>query len=109
MHVIRASRRRRSGGRLGRLVAGVRAAALLGGVLSVGLDLTGPAAPLFRRGHLGVYSPTGGLIAFVRNVPGRPVIYRVSPFAGQVRLTAGSQPDWQPVAPAPTQQAEGGA
>jgi Tol biopolymer transport system component len=63
----------------------------------VGLDVTVLASPAFRRAYEGVYSPSGGSIAFVRNVRGRPVIYLAGVTAGPVRLIAGSQPDWQPV------------
>ncbi len=71
-----------------------------GGCTPAGLDLTVLASPAYLGGYQGVYAPTGsGLIAFVRNVHGRPVIYTAGPLAGPVRLTAGSQPDWQPVLP----------
>jgi hypothetical protein len=73
----------------------------------VGLDLTVPTippAPEYLGGYEGVYSPTGGFIAYVRNAHGRPVIYTAGPFAGPGRLTGGSEPDWQP-----THQAKGGA
>jgi len=76
----------------------------------VGLDLTVlPPSPSYLGGYQGVYAPTGtGLIAFVRNVRGRAVIYVAGPLAGPARLTGGSQPDWQPVVPARTQHAKGG-
>jgi hypothetical protein len=77
-----------------------------------GLDLTVqlPPSPSYLGGYQGVYAPTGtGLIAFVRDVHGRPVIYVAGPLAGPARLTGGSQPDWQPVIPVTTAQAKGGA
>jgi len=46
-----------------------------------------------------VYSPVGRNIAYVRNVRGRPEIYvgfSASSPDGAL-LTAGSQPDWQPL------------
>jgi hypothetical protein len=50
-----------------------------------------------------VYSPTGRQITYVLNVHGKPEVYvgvnRQSP--GGTWLTAGSQPDWQPLAGAP--------
>ena len=78
-----------------------------------GVYLTLPPSPIpssaFPGAFQGVYAPSGsGLIAFVRDGHGRPVIYLANPRAGLVRLTGGSQPDWQPVVPA-THQARGGA
>jgi hypothetical protein len=74
-----------------------------------GLDLTVLASPEYPGGYQGVYAPSGsGLIALVRTVHGRPVTYLASPRAMVARLTAGSQPDWQPVVPATTDQARGG-
>jgi hypothetical protein len=73
----------------------------------VGLDLTIKAAPAFPGGYEGVYSPDDLVIAYVHNRHGNPVIYVAdrpaagSQLAGPIRLTAGSQPDWQPVAPPP--------
>jgi Tol biopolymer transport system component len=69
------------------------------------------AAPAFPRSYQGVYSPTGRFIAFVRNAHGRPVIYlaSASPRAAPIRLTADSQPHWQPILPTTTQQAKDGA
>jgi len=77
----------------------------------VGLDLTVqlPPSPAYLGGYQGVYSPTGNLIAYVRKLHGRPVIYVAGPLSGPARLTGGSQPDWQPVVPTTTQQAKGGA
>ena len=66
----------------------------------VGLDLTVTASPAFPRAYEGVYSPSGGWIAFVRNAHGKPVIYLAGVRARPDRLTGGSQPDWQPVAAA---------
>jgi WD40-like Beta Propeller Repeat len=53
-----------------------------------------------------VYSPTGGHVAFVRDASGMPQIYlTVNDPAGAQRdarlLTAGTQPDWQPLAAVP--------
>lgn len=67
----------------------------------VGLVQTIGAALTFPGGYEGVYSPSGGLIAYVHNRHGKPVIFLGNPFAAPIRLTAGSQPDWQPVAAPP--------
>ncbi|HUB41821.1 MAG TPA: hypothetical protein VMA72_23500 [Streptosporangiaceae bacterium] len=75
----------------------------------VGLDLTVLAAPQYSGGYQGVYSPSGDLVAYVRGIHGRPVIFVANAFATPARLTAGSQPDWQPVAGATSEQAKGGA
>lgn len=53
-----------------------------------------------------VYSPAGSHVAFVRNGRHGPVIYLVvppsaSPVLHPHRLTTGTEPDWQPVAPFP--------
>lgn len=66
----------------------------------VGLDQTIKASPAYPGGYEGVYSPSGALIAYVHNRRGRPVIYLADPLIAPTRLTAGSEPDWQPVAPA---------
>jgi hypothetical protein len=71
-----------------------------------------PPAPEYLGGYQGVYAPTGTFIAFVRNAHGRPVIYLANLDLSRqtaVRLTGGSEPDWQPVAAAATHQAKGGA
>ncbi len=64
----------------------------------VGLDQTIKAAPGYLGGYDGVYSPSGGLIAYVHNRRGKPVIYLGDPLTAPIRVTAGSEPDWQPVA-----------
>ena len=64
-----------------------------------GLDLEVTAAPVIPGAYQGVYSPTGTLIAYVRNVHGRAEIYVVvngDSLAGPTRLVAGTEPDWQP-------------
>ncbi|HUA43114.1 MAG TPA: DPP IV N-terminal domain-containing protein [Streptosporangiaceae bacterium] len=64
----------------------------------VGLDLTIGATPAYLGGYDGVYSPSGGLFAYVvDNRRGKPRIYLGGPPRMHVRLTTGSEPDWQPV------------
>jgi hypothetical protein len=75
----------------------------------VGLDLTVLAPPQYAGGYQGVYSPSGDFVAYVRGIHGRPVIFVANAFAWPSRLTAGSQPDWQPVVATTTEQAKGGA
>jgi len=70
-----------------------------------GVDLTIGAAPILPGGYQAVYSPSGGYLAYVLGGRSGPVIYLYSP-AGTVPLPAralisGTQPDWQPVRPAP--------
>lgn len=72
----------------------------------VGLVQTIGSALTFPGGYEGVYSPSGGLIAYVQNRHGKPVIFLGNPLAAPIRLTAGSQPDWQPV-PVPPPPASG--
>jgi hypothetical protein len=74
-----------------------------------GLDLTVLAPTQYPGAYQGVYSPAGNAIAYVRSIHRRPVIFVANQFAGPARLTGGSQPDWQPVAAATTNQAKGGA
>jgi hypothetical protein len=72
-----------------------------------GLDLTILASPVIPGAYEGVFSPTGDYIAYVRNVRGVPEIYAADDFPGVPSgsgariLTAGTQPDWQPLAPLP--------
>ena len=74
-----------------------------------GLDLTVLAPTQYPGAYQGVYSPTGGFIAYVRTIHGQPVVFVASQLAGPTRLTRGGQPDWQPVAATTTNQAKGGA
>jgi hypothetical protein len=74
----------------------------------VGLDEHVLAAPQDAGAFEGVYSPDGTRIAFARTSHGSTEIYLagVSALAGSVtRLTAGTQPDWQPVISAVAQEA----
>jgi Dipeptidyl peptidase IV (DPP IV) N-terminal region len=68
-----------------------------------GIDLTIGNTPMIPGAYQAVWSPDALQIAYVRNVRGEPSIYlwsrrgrRSSP-----PLTTGSQPDWQPLIPAP--------
>jgi hypothetical protein len=80
------------------------------GRLRLNGHLTVLAQPEYPGGYAGVYAHSGsGLIAFVRQVHCPLVTYLASPRARPARLTAGSQPGWQPVAAAMTQQTKGGA
>jgi hypothetical protein len=66
----------------------------------VGLDISVGAAPRIHGAYQGVFSPSGGYIAYVRNVAGHPEIYQVlnnEDLSDPVQLVAGSQPDWQPL------------
>ena len=72
---------------------------------ATGIDLTPGSAPILPGAYQAVYSPGGVYLAYVRNHHGTPEIYLYSP-PGIVplpshALTAGTQPDWQPVRPAP--------
>ena len=70
-----------------------------------GINLQIGSPTILPGAYQAVYSPTGRHIAFVRNARGTPEIYLGlnSPLAGTspTLLTAGTQPDWQPVAPFP--------
>jgi hypothetical protein len=70
----------------------------------IALFITGPT--IVPGAYQAVYSPTGRQFAFVRNARGKPEIYvtvndpaNANPDAKL--LTAGTEPDWQPVAPFP--------
>ncbi len=66
----------------------------------VGLELQIGATPVVPGGYQGVYSPTGFYVAYVLNTHGHAEIYTelVDVLPKSVPgLTAGSQPDWQPV------------
>lgn len=72
---------------------------------ATGIDLTPGSAPILAGAYQAVYSPSGVYLAYVRNHRGTPEIYLYSP-PGIVplparALTAGTQPDWQPVRPVP--------
>lgn len=72
---------------------------------ATGIDLTPASAPILPGAYQAVYSPSGVYLAYVRNRRGGPEIYLYSP-PGIVALparalTSGTQPDWQPVRPAP--------
>jgi WD40-like Beta Propeller Repeat len=72
---------------------------------ATGIDLSPGSAPILAGAYQAVYSPSGGYLAYVRNHRGTPEIYLYSP-PGIVplparALTAGTQPDWQPVRPVP--------
>jgi dipeptidyl aminopeptidase/acylaminoacyl peptidase len=76
-----------------------------GGCSHSGIMLT-ITGPVVRPGaYEAVYSPTGGDVAYVRNGPLGAVIYLARVSAGPRRLqpprrlTTGTEPDWQPVAP----------
>jgi Dipeptidyl peptidase IV (DPP IV) N-terminal region/WD40-like Beta Propeller Repeat len=70
----------------------------------IALQITAPA--ILPGAYQAVFSPTGRQIAFVRNVRRVPEIYLSinDPATAQAHarlLTAGTEPDWQPVAPFP--------
>jgi Dipeptidyl peptidase IV (DPP IV) N-terminal region len=66
-----------------------------------GIDLRVGASPTRPGAYQAVYSPTGGQIAYVLNTRGVPTIYTAStnPATSDVGtvLTAGTEPDWQPL------------
>jgi Dipeptidyl peptidase IV (DPP IV) N-terminal region len=68
-----------------------------------GIDLTIGSSPALPGAYEAVYSPSGAFLAYVKNVHSTPEIYIQSPptVSPVIRraLTAGSQPDWQPLAP----------
>jgi WD40-like Beta Propeller Repeat len=67
-----------------------------------GIDLGIGSSPVIPGAYDAVYSPTGRAIAYVQDAGGAPEIYlalNVASPAGTL-LTAGSQPDWQPIAAA---------
>ncbi len=68
-----------------------------------GIDLRIGATPVLPGSFDAVYSPTGGQIAYVKNVHGAPEIYVASNVASPTGtlLTSGSQPDWQPAPASP--------
>ena len=77
-----------------------------GGCAHIGIELQILGAVILPGGYQAVYSPIGRHIAFVRDVRGRPEIYTTinnpATAASHARLlTAGRQPDWQPVSPFP--------
>lgn len=66
-----------------------------------GIDLTIGASPILSGGYQAVYSPTGNFVAYVKNVRGKPGIFiwsrpGIVPIPTR-KLTAGTEPDWQPV------------
>jgi hypothetical protein len=69
-----------------------------------GIDVTIGSSPSLPGAYQAVYSPSGAFIAYVENVHGTPGIYIYSPpTVGPIitgALTTGTQPDWQPLAPA---------
>ena len=63
-------------------------------------------APVLPGAYQAVFSPRGDHIAYVRNVREVPHVYITvpgftAPTGPGTLLTAGSEPDWQPVAPFP--------
>jgi WD40-like Beta Propeller Repeat len=74
-----------------------------------GIDLGIGSAPVVPGAYQAVYSPTGRQLAYARNVRGRAGIYVALNVASPqgTLLTAGSQPDWQPLAPARTARPAG--
>lgn len=73
-----------------------------GGCTHAGINLeipTTPAPPIVPGAYQAVYSANGQQIAYVRNVRGTPEIFigNHSSEPDGTRLTAGSQPDWQPL------------
>jgi hypothetical protein len=72
---------------------------------ATGIDLTPGSAPILAGAYQAVYSPSGVYLAYVRNHRGTPEIYLYSPPGiaplPARALTAGTQPDWQPVRPVP--------
>ena len=72
---------------------------------ATGIDLTPGSAPILAGAYQAVYSPSGVYLAYVRNHRGTPEIYLYSPPGIVPRparaLTAGTQPDWQPVRAVP--------
>lgn len=71
-----------------------------------GIELRILGSLILPGAYQAVYSPAGSHIAFVRVVSGQPVIYTATDIAKSrvsnvAKLTAGSEPDWQPVAPFP--------
>jgi hypothetical protein len=69
-----------------------------------GIDLGIGAAPVLPAAYEAVYSPTGRQIAYVKDSRRTPEIYLASNVASPTgtALTAGSQPDWQPVPLSPS-------
>ena len=66
-------------------------------VLSGGTDV----GAILSGGYQAVYSPTGNFVAYVKNVRGKPGIFiwsrpGIVPIPTR-KLTAGTEPDWQPV------------
>jgi len=71
-----------------------------------GFMLTITGKVIVPRAYEAVYSPAGAEVAFVRNLRGNPEIYitvndEATAAASAVALTAGREPDWQPVPPVP--------
>lgn len=68
-----------------------------------GINLTIGSAPVLAGAYEAVYSPSGTLLAYVKNVHRTPKIYIYSPpTVGPIiqgALTTGTEPDWQPLAP----------
>lgn len=63
-----------------------------------------PAAPILPGAYDAVWSPSGAAFAFVRNGAHGPSVYEGNadvPTGTPSLLAAGTQPDWQPVAPFP--------
>ncbi len=76
------------------------------GCTHTGIELQILGAVILPGGYQAVFSPIGRHIAFVRNRRRGPEIYTTvndpaNAASHAVALTAGSQPDWQPVAPFP--------
>lgn len=73
-----------------------------GGCAHSGIDLeiSSPPAPIVPGAYQAVFSPLGRQIAYVRKVRGTPEIFTGynDPTPHGVKLTVGSQPDWQPLA-----------
>jgi hypothetical protein len=69
-----------------------------------GIDLGIGASPVVPGAYEAVYSPVGRQIAYVKKARGTPEVYLALNVASPTGtlLTAGSQPDWQPLAAGPS-------